>query len=82
MWPGCRKRQVTVRTGEIVLCTEGEVVSDTTESIEVPADEVKDYGVTTRGDTCDLHAKLAALYETAQQAIADGDLEAAQARTC
>lgn len=79
VWPKLSNEKVTVRSGEIVLCTEGEVVSDTTESLQVSADEVKDYGVTTRVITCDLHAKLAALYDTAQKAIADGDLDAAKA---
>lgn len=78
VWPELSNETVTVRTGEIVLCTAGEVVTDTTESLEVSADEVKDYGVTTRVITCDLHTKLAALYDTAQKAIADGDLEAAK----
>jgi len=76
--PGLTQEMVTVRSGEIVLCTEGEVVSDTTTSLEVPADEVKDHGVTTRVITCELHAKLAALYATAQAAIAEGDLETAK----
>ncbi len=78
VWPGLSNETVTVRTGEIVLCTEGEVVSDTTESLEVRADEVKDFGVTTKVVTCDLHAKLAALYATAQAAIAADDLDAAK----
>ncbi|MDT8434087.1 MAG: hypothetical protein RQ731_04960 [Anaerosomatales bacterium] len=76
--PGCKKQMVTVETGEIVLCTNGEIVSDTTEEIEVPADEVAEHGVTTEVITCDLHEKLAALYATAEQALADGDAEAAE----
>lgn len=74
---GCKAKMVTVTTGEIVLCTEGELVSDTTESKEVRADEVGDYGVTTEVVTCDFHAKLASLYTQAQDAIAAGDLDAA-----
>lgn len=75
---GCREKTVTVTSGEIVLCTEGEIVSDTTESIEVPADEVADHSVSTRVITCDLHSKIAGLYAAAQDAIAAGDLEEAQ----
>lgn len=75
---GCRQKMVTVRSGEIVMCTEGEVVSDTTEDISVPADEVGKYAVKTRIETCDLHKKLAALYADAQKAIAAGDLAAAK----
>lgn len=75
---GCRNKKVTVRTGEIVLCTEGEVVSDTTREIEVPAEEVGEYSVVTKVETCDLHAKLAKLYADAQAAIRAGDLEAAR----
>lgn len=74
---GCKAKMVTVTTGEIVLCTEGELVSDTTESREVRADEVGDYGVTTEVVTCDFHAKLASLYAQAQDAIVAGDLDAA-----
>lgn len=74
---GCRQKTVTVRSGEIVLCTQGEVVSDTTEELEVPEDEVGEYAVTTRVVTCDLHSKLEALYAQAQKAISDGDMDAA-----
>ncbi len=76
--PGCRKQMVTVQTGEIVLCTNGEIVSDTTEEIEVPADEVGQHGVTTTVITCELHEKLASLYAAAEKALADGDMEAAE----
>lgn len=76
--PGCSKKMVTVETGEIVLCTEGEIISNTVEEIEVPADEVGDHGVTTRVETCDLHLKLQALYDDAQDLIRAGDLEGAK----
>jgi len=76
---GCREKTVTVRSGEIVICTEGEIISDTTEEISVPADEVGEYSVKTRVETCDLHAKLAKLYDDAQKAIAAGDVEGAKA---
>jgi len=76
---GCREKTVTVRSGEIVMCTEGEIISDTTEALSVPADEVGEYSVKTRVETCDLHTKLAKLYDDAQKAIAAGDLEGAKA---
>lgn len=75
--PGCKKQMVTVETGEIVLCTYGEVISDTTEELEVPARDVAKHGVTTKVITCDLHQKLEALYESAEKALAEGDKEAA-----
>lgn len=71
-------KTVLVRDGEVVYCTYGEVVSDTTEELEVPARKVGDYGVKTRTITCDLHSKLAALYAEAQKALTDGDLDAAK----
>lgn len=74
----CKPKMVTVRTGEIVLCTEGHVVSDTTEEVEVKASDVADYSVKTRVVTCELHDKAAKLYDLAQKAIADGDLDAAE----
>ena len=76
--PGCKKQMVSVETGEITICTYGEIVSDTTEEIEVPADEVAEHGVTTTVATCELHQKLEALYETAEKALAEGDAEAAE----
>lgn len=77
---GCRQKMVTVKTGEIVLCTYGEVVSDTTTEKQVPANEVGKYGVKTRIETCDLHKKLEALYRQAQDAITAGDLASAGAK--
>ncbi len=76
---GC-KRKVTVTTGEIVICTSGEVIEDNTEEIEVPEDEVADYGVTTKVITCETHSRLASLYDEAQAAIAAGDLTTARER--
>jgi len=76
--PGCKKQMVTVETGEILICTYGEIVSDTTEELEVPANEVAEHGVTTTVVTCDLHTKLEALYEAAEKALAEGDEEAAE----
>ena len=76
---GCASK-VTVLTGEIVLCTAGEIIEDNTEEIEVPADKVADYGVTTKVITCEEHSDLAGLYAAAQKAIADGDLVTARER--
>jgi len=76
---GCKQKTVTVRSGEIVICTEGEIIADTTEELEVPADEVGEYSVKTRTETCDLHTKLAALYADAQAALAAGDSAGAKA---
>ena len=76
---GCKKEQtVTVKRGEIVLCTEGEIISDTTEDVTVPESEVANYSVTTRIETCDVHKKLADLYAQAQAAISKGDLKSAE----
>ncbi len=77
---GCKKRTVKVRTGEIVICTAGEIVEDRTKEIEVPVDGIERYSVTTKVITCDLHSGLAALYAAAQEAIAAGDLETARAK--
>lgn len=74
---GCKKRTVTVKTGEIVLCTAGEVVEDNTKDIKVPEDKVGDYSVTTRIITCPDHQNTGALYDDAQAALAAGDLETA-----
>lgn len=74
---GCAKRTVTVKTGEIVLCTAGEVVEDNTEDIKVPEDKVADYSVTTRVITCPDHQSAALLYDEAQKAILAGDLTVA-----
>jgi hypothetical protein len=76
--PGCKQQMVNVETGEITLCTYGEIISDTTEEIEVPANEVAEHGVKTTVVTCELHQKLEALYETAEEALAEGDTEAAE----
>lgn len=76
---GCQ-RKVKVLTGEIVVCTAGEILEDSTEEIEVPEDDLADYGVTTKVTTCDRHSDLAELYEAAQKAIAVGDLVTARER--
>ena len=76
---GC-KRKVTVTTGEITICTAGEIIEDNTEEIEVPEDEVGEYGVTTTVITCETHGSLGTLYDEAQRAIASGDLTTARER--
>jgi len=74
---GCQQK-VTVETGERVVCTYGEVVTDTVKTIEVPADQADRYGVVERTVTCDRHARLAVLYAAAQAAIRSGDLKTAR----
>lgn len=77
---GCKQRTVRVLTGEIVLCTAGEIIEDNTEEVEVPESEAADHAVTTRVITCDDHGGLASLWDRAQAAIAAGDLVAARER--
>lgn len=74
---GCKQRTVTVKTGEIVLCTAGEVVEDNTKDVKVPEKDVAKYSVTTRIITCPDHQSAATLYDEAQKAIAAGDLKTA-----
>lgn len=74
---GCQ-RKVTITTGEIVICTAGEIVEDNTEEVEVPQDEVMNYGVKTTVITCDEHSDLGSLYDQAQAAIESGDLAKAR----
>lgn len=76
---GC-KRKVMVTTGEIIICTAGEIIEDNTEQIEVPEDEIDQYGVTTTVITCEQHGSVGTLYEEAQRAIASGDLTTARER--
>lgn len=75
---GCKREKVLVQDGELVMCTYGEIVSDTTEELEVSPKDVGDYGVKTSTIKCDLHTKLESLYADAQKAIVAGDLEAAR----
>lgn len=78
MTAGCKTRTVTVRSGEVVICTAGEILEDTTEELDVPADEVADYSVTTKVITCDRHGNLADLYAEAQALLDAGDSEGAR----
>jgi hypothetical protein len=77
---GCARKMVTVRTGEVVLCTAGEVIEDNTKEIDVPVKDVSKYSVKTKVITCDRHQGLAGLWEAAQQALAQGDTNAARAK--
>lgn len=77
---GCKQRTVTVRTGEIVICTAGEVLEDNTKELQVPEKDVAKYSVTTRVTTCPDHGQIASLYDEAQKAIAAGDLRVAAAK--
>ncbi|MRS12780.1 MAG: hypothetical protein EG823_06885 [Actinobacteria bacterium] len=76
---GCQ-RKVKMKTGEIVICTAGEIVEDNTKEIEVPQSKVGEYGVTTKVITCEVHGDLGALYAQAQDALAAGDLATARER--
>jgi hypothetical protein len=71
---------VRVETGEVVTCTYGEVVSNSVEVIEVAADKVSGYSVTTKTVTCDKHRRLETLYSEAQAAILASDLAAARTK--
>jgi hypothetical protein len=73
---GCR-RAVKVMTGERVVCTYGEVVSDTIREIEVPEADAGKYVTTTRTITCDRHKRLESLYALVQEALASGDTSSA-----
>jgi len=69
---------VTVKTGEVVVCTAGEVVEDNTKELQVPPSEVAEYSVNMRTITCPNHQDLSKLYGEAQKAIAEGDLTTAE----
>ncbi len=77
---GCKERTVTVKTGEIVICTAGEIIEDNTKEVQVPESDVAKYSVTTRVTTCPEHGSIASLYDAAQKAIAAGDLKTAAAK--
>ncbi len=76
---GCQ-RKVRVKTGDIVLCTAGEIIEDNTTELEVPVDEVTNHSVTTTVITCDQHSDISKLYDEAQKAIEIGDLVTARER--
>jgi len=76
---GCN-RIVRVETGERIVCTYGEVVTDTIRTVEVPSDQAAKYKVVRETITCDRHKRLEALYGEAQAAIIAGDLKTARAK--
>ena len=71
-------RDVRVETGERIVCTYGEVVTDTIRTVEVPAADAAKYKVVRETITCDRHKRLEALYAEAQAAIIAGDLTTAR----
>jgi hypothetical protein len=74
---GCN-RTVRVETGERIVCTYGEVVTDTVHTIEVSAADAATYHVVSKTVTCDRHKRLESLYADAQAAILAADLAAAR----
>lgn len=77
---GCGPKLVRVETGTRVVCTYGEVVSDSVKAIEVPVDTASTYSVVTTTVTCDRHKHLEDLYAQAQAAITAGQLADAKAK--
>jgi hypothetical protein len=77
---GCGERQVRVESGQRVVCTYGETISNTIKIVEVPVSEAHLYTVKTTRILCSKHRDLATLYAAAQKAIADGDLRTARAK--
>jgi hypothetical protein len=76
---GCA-RTIRVETGERIVCTYGEVLTDTVHTVVVPADQAGNYKVVNETITCDRHKRLEGLYAEAQVAIAAGDLMTARAK--
>jgi hypothetical protein len=76
---GCAGK-VRVETGERIVCTYGEVTTDTIHTIEVPAADAAKYKVVRETITCPRHKALEALYAEAQAAILTGDLTTARAK--
>ncbi len=74
---GCAQRQVKVESGERVVCTYGEVVTDTVRVLEVPASEAARHSVRSSTVLCPRHKRLKELYDAAQDALRQGDTEAA-----
>jgi hypothetical protein len=71
-------RTVDVRAGERVECTYGHLVSESIETISVPARKASEYGVKTSTIVCDKHRKAEALYREAQEALEKADLKTAE----
>ena len=62
-------RKVEVKSGKRVVCTYGEIVSDSVRTLQVPAADAGKYTVTTETVTCDRHKRAEALYAAAQKAL-------------
>lgn len=77
---GACNRMVRVETGERIVCTYGEVTTDTIHTVEVPAADAVKYKAVRTTVICARHQQLEALYATAQDAIDSGDLAAARAK--
>jgi len=75
---GACNRMVRVETGERIVCTYGEVTTDTIRTIEVPSADAGTYKVVRMTVTCERHKRLETLYAQAQAAIIAGDLTAAR----
>jgi hypothetical protein len=71
--------RVTVETGNRVVCTYGETISEQVHSAKVPPDEAGRLGVKTVTKICDRHAKAERLYAQAQAALVKGNVKTAQA---
>jgi len=77
--PGCAAK-VRVETGERIVCTYGEVTTDTIHTIEVPAADAGKYKVVRETVICPRHKLLESLYAEAQAAIVSGDMTTARAK--
>lgn len=77
---GCKAKTVEVQSGSQVLCTYGEIVSETIETLQVRERDAARYSVETTTVTCDVHQKAEDLYAKAQADIGKGDLKAARAK--
>lgn len=77
---GCGEKLIRVESGQRVICTYGETISNTIKVVEVPVSEADKYTVKTTRVLCPKHRSLEILYAAAQKAIADGDLKTARAK--
>jgi hypothetical protein len=69
-------QQVEVRTGQIIVSTDGKILVDGTRTIRVPAWDAGRYTVTRK--TVDASQEFSRLFAEAQAALAKGDLAAAR----
>jgi hypothetical protein len=72
-----KPKLVTVKTGEMIVCTSGEVVKDMTREIQVPVADASKYSVKKTTITCDKHQRADKLWDEAQKALAAGDTKTA-----